>query len=166
MRLFALKIVPSSIRCFRLTNLLYLLHLASCSPFSESEIFFLSLNSVLGGGSRFDAKAWRTPHLVDDHKVLFSLLQFRQETRLCWNTWLVNHVYCHLRKLIKWLDFFPLLLLGVMVVVFGELGEGKDKKGVYVKKSFKLEKLLKFPKNVLTQKLTASYDDWNGHLQN
>jgi len=46
-----------------------------------------------------------------------------------------------------------------MVVVFGELGEGKDKKGVYVKKSFKLEKLLKFPKNVLTQKLTASYDD-------
>lgn len=38
----------------------------------------------------------------------------------------------------------------MVVVVFGELGEGKGKREIYVKGSFKLEKRLKFPINVLT----------------
>lgn len=35
-------------------------------------------------------------------------------------------------------------------MVFGELVEGKGKKGICIKESFKLEKILKFPINVLT----------------
>lgn len=41
-------------------------------------------------------------------------------------------------------------------MVFGELGEGKDKKGIYMKESFKLKKVSTFPINVLTQKLVTS----------
>lgn len=54
---------------------------------------------------------------------------------------------------VNWLNsriFFPLFLVGLAEVVFGELGEGKGKMGIYIKESFKLEKTLKFPINVLT----------------
>lgn len=45
-------------------------------------------------------------------------------------------------------------------MVFGELGEGKDKKGIYMTEGFKLKKVSTFPINVLMQKLVTSDGAW------
>lgn len=44
-------------------------------------------------------------------------------------------------------------------MVFGELGEGKGKKWIYIKQSFKFEKIVTFV-NVLTRKSITSYGEW------
>lgn len=69
----------------------------------------------------------------------------------------MTHIYCQLGKLFKLLDFLSPFTCGVTVVVFGELEEGKGKRGIYMKESFKLKKLPTFPVNVLTQKLVTNY---------